>query len=84
MNSRFITLWSENEHYMFSFLLNLLGFVWLPRIRSVLETVPWALEKTVYPVTEWPVLMRHLDHITDGAIQVFSVLTDCLPVFSIT
>ena len=69
---------------MFSFLLNLLGFVWLPRIHSVLETVPWALEKTVYPVTEWPVLMRHLDHITDGAIQVFSVLTDCLSVFSIT
>ena len=63
---------------MLPFVLNLLGFVWFPRIRSVLVTVPWALEKTVYPVTEWPVLMRHLGHITDTAIQVFSILTDCL------
>ena len=27
--------------------------------------------------------MRHLGHITDTAIQVFSILTDLLPTYSI-
>ena len=48
--SSFMLLWSEEILEIISILLNLLRLLLCPRVWSILESVPWALEKNVYSV----------------------------------
>ena len=57
--SSLFPLWSENILCMLSILLNLLRFVLLPRVHSVLENVLSALQKNVYSFTTgWKLLCK--------------------------
>lgn len=45
--SGLIPLWTENRHCMISILLNLLRYIWWPRMWSILLSVPCELEMII-------------------------------------
>jgi hypothetical protein len=57
--SSFNALWSDRMYRIISIFLNLLRLALCPKIRSILEKVPWAAEKNVYMQKLNEIFCRH-------------------------
>lgn len=69
---------------MISTLLNLLSFVLRPSTLSILKSVPYALEETLYSALDGRVFYRRLfDLVGLSVVQVFCFLVFCFLVLSI-